>query len=63
MGVCLSLIKSGGKRTIDLLLRVLKVTFKVMLLHLMKSNLSQVKSFIQFRFSMLGILLEKSLMW
>ena len=63
MGVCLSLMKSGGKRTIDLLLRVLKVTFKVMLLHLMKSNLSQVKSFIQFRFSMLGILLEKSLMW
>ena len=63
MGVCLSLMKSGGKRTIDLLLCVLKVTFKVMLLHLMKSNLSQVKSFIQFRFSMLGILLEKSLMW
>ena len=63
MGVCLSLIKSSGKRTIDLLLCVLKVTFKVMLLHLMKSNLSQVKSFIQFRFSMLGILLEKSLMW
>ena len=63
MGVCLSLIKSGGKRTIDLLLCVLKVTFKVMLLHLMKSNLSQVKSFIQFRFSMLGILLEKSLKW
>ena len=63
MGVCLSLIKSGGKRTIDLLLCVLKVTFKVMLLHLMKSNLSQVKYFIQFRFSVLEILFEITLMW
>ena len=56
-------MKSGGKRTIDLLLRVLKVTFKVMLLHLMKSNLSQVKCFIQFRFSVLEILFEITLMW
>ena len=53
MGVCLSLIKSVEKCTIDLLLRVLEVTFKVMLLHLMKANLIQVKCSIQFRFSML----------